>query len=186
MIKGAFTLIQCVQVNNTKVLYIYGSVKCDKWWQVAIEIFSFSNIIPALFVLSSTPYYVRDRKISLITFHLACLFPIPVLIFHIFNTLMQLFMQRRAVSLEIISMREHLNSGMGKNIDLDLHSDTTDHSNASVDTLGLKYSISSSDTDLGSEYSHDSIVDNNISNNNESDSETNELQTSRQQVIHTF
>ena len=102
MIKGTFTFIQCVQVNNTKVLYIYGSVKCDKWWQVAIEIFSFSNIIPALFVLSSIPYYVRDRKISLTTFHLACLFPIPVLIYHIFNTLMQSFMQRREVSLEII------------------------------------------------------------------------------------
>ena len=193
MIKGAFTLIQCVQVNNTKVLYIYGSVKCDKWWQVAIEIFIFSNLIPALFVLSSIPYYVRDRKISLTTFHLACLFPIPVLIFHIFNTLMQSFRRQKVVSLKIMSMREHLNSGKGKNINLDIHSDNTDHSSVSIDTLGQKYSISSSDTDLGSEYSHDTIVDINISNSNESDSEKNssnfgpnELETSRQQVIHTL
>ena len=162
MIKGAFALIQCVQVNNTKV---YGSVKCHTLWQVAIEIFIFSNLIPALHVLSSTPYYVSARKISLTTFHLACLFPVPFLIFHIFNAMIQSFSRKRAVSLETISMRDHLNSGMGKNIDLDLPSGSTDDYNTSIDTLGLKYSISSSDTDLASEYSHDSIVDITISNN---------------------
>ena len=182
MIKGAFTLIQCVQVNKIKVLYICGSTKCDTWWQVAIEIFIFSNLIPALFVLSSTPYYVRDKKISLTTFHLACLFPIPVLLVYTFNSLNQLLRGRRPVSSEIISMREHSNS------------ESIDHSNVSIDTLGQKYSMLSSDTDLGSEYSHESIEDINILNDNNSDSEGNlstlnltELKTtSREQVIHTL
>ena len=112
MIKGAFTLVQCVQVTNTTVLYIYGSLECYTWWQVAIQIFIFSNLIPALFVLSSATYHVRDRKMSIKVFHLACLFPIPVFFVHILKSLMQLFRGRRPVSPEKISMREHSYSGI--------------------------------------------------------------------------
>ena len=172
IIKGAFTLIQCVQVNNTNVLYIYGSIKCHTWWQVAIEVFIFLNLIPGLFVLSSIPYYVRDRKISLTTFHLACLFPIPVLIFHIFKLLIQSFKERKTDSPEIISVREYSNSEIEKRLNVDSDSESTD---------------------LGSEYSHDSIEDINVLNDDESDSERilskldpTEFETSREQVIHTL
>ena len=194
MIMGAFSLVQCVQVNNIKVLYIYGGLKCHTWWQVVIEIFIFFNIIPALFVLSSTLYFVRDRKMSLKVFHLACLFPIPVLVVYIFNLLMQSFRGRRAVSLEIISMTEHSSLEIEPNLDEDSDSDkSTDQCNVSVDTLGQKYFISSSDTDLGSEYSNDSIEDINTLNDSKSHSERNfnnldpaHFETSREQVIHTL
>ena len=191
MIKGAFSLVQCVQVNNLKVLYIYGGLKCHTWWQVVIEVFIFFNIIPALFVLSSTLYYVRDRKMSLRVFHLACLFPIPVLVVYIFKSIMQSFSGKRAVSPELISMTKHSNLEMEPNLDSD--SESTDHSNVSMDTLGQKYLSSSSDTDLGSEYSNDSILDIDVLNENKTHSEINlnnldppEFETSREQVIHTL
>ena len=134
---------------------------------------------------------MRDRKISLKVFHLACLLPIPVFFVYILKSLIQSFRGRRPVSPEIISMREHLNSGMEINLDLD--SLNTDHSNALIDTLGQKYLTSSSDTDLGSEYSNDSIADINVVDDNKSDSEgdlsnsdSTEHETSREQVIHTL
>ena len=79
-------------------------------------------------------------------------------------------------------MREHSNSEIEKRLNLDSDSESRNHSN-----------VSSSDTDLGSEYSHDSIEDINVLNDDESDSERilskldpTEFKTSREQVIHTL
>ena len=81
MIIGAFTLIQCVDVGEKKVLYIQGDIECYTWWQVVIQIIIFGNVIPVLFVISLAPFYVENKTMSTKFFIFACILPIPSLIY---------------------------------------------------------------------------------------------------------
>ena len=47
------------------------------------QFFIFGNIIPILFVLSMTPYFVKNNTMSVGFFILASIFPIPSLIYFI-------------------------------------------------------------------------------------------------------
>ena len=83
IVTGAFTLVQCVDIGGSKVLYIQGDIKCYTWWQVATQVYIFSNIIPILFVLSVTPLFVKNNTMSVCLFILSSVFPIPSLIYFI-------------------------------------------------------------------------------------------------------
>ena len=81
IITGAFTLVQCIQVHEDKVLYIQGNIQCYTWWQIAIKIFLALNIFPILLVLSHFPFQLKNKKISSKYFLLLCVFPIPVMVY---------------------------------------------------------------------------------------------------------
>ena len=55
IIKGAFSLIHCVDVDNKKVLYIQGDIQCYSLWQIAIEVYIYFSVVPVLITLATCP-----------------------------------------------------------------------------------------------------------------------------------
>ena len=193
LIKGAFELIQCVEINDTRVLYVEGEIQCYTWWQKLIEFYTFSNLIPSLLVLSILPFFLKENRISVKVFHLACIFPIPVLVAHICNWLTKCIVHYSAKRKnENRSMKPHLEqvsfSESSVNIELDSESEMSDHKRSySLDTLGQEYVYSSSDTDIGSIYSHESEREFNIENcSTLSNSGQNDKRGSREEVLNTL
>ena len=39
IVQGAFKLVQCIELNNSKVLFIQADIQCFTWWQTAIEVY---------------------------------------------------------------------------------------------------------------------------------------------------
>ena len=189
MIKGAFTLLQCVKINDTRVLYIEGEIQCYTWWQKLIEIYIFSNLIPVLVVLSILPYFLKEKRISVKVFHFACIFPIPSLVAHIciwlFNYVVHNIANRK---FENRTMGQHPNSVSGVVIELESESESV-HKRSSLDTLCQEYDYFSSDTDIGSIYSHESEREINIEILSTSESineDQNDVEGSREEVINTL
>ena len=81
IIKGAFSLIQCVKVNEINVLYIQGDIKCYTWWQFSIEFYLYLSVVPVFITLAVCPFFVKNNQMSVIMLVLACLLPVPVLLY---------------------------------------------------------------------------------------------------------
>ena len=82
MVIGAFTLVQCVNIGNSTVLYVQGDIECYTLWQYASEVYICLSIIPAFLILSHSPFYVEDKTMSVRMFILGCLLPVPVMVVH--------------------------------------------------------------------------------------------------------
>ena len=138
---GAFRLVKCVEISDDKVLYIQANVRCYTSWQIAIQVFICVSIIPIFFVLSHSPFYVRERKMSVLVFVVSCLLPLPAMIaFHIIQCC-------RREKLENVELTE--DDDFGPSI---------------LVTMGNELQVSESrnfhsDTDIGMQYSTDSIND---------------------------
>ena len=83
IVTGVFTLVQCVEVNDHKVLLVQGNIECFTWWQICVQIYTYMGIIPALLILSTAPYYIQDKTMSVQMFILACCFPVPVMVYFV-------------------------------------------------------------------------------------------------------
>ena len=81
IISGAFTLVQCINVEEKSVLYVQGDIMCYTWWQIFIKVFILLNIFPLLIILSHIPFHIKDKTISTKCFLLSCVSPVPVLIY---------------------------------------------------------------------------------------------------------
>ena len=81
MVMSALTLLKCVQVAEENVLYIQGDVKCGAFWQYIIEGYLGLCIIPVFIFLSLGPHFVKEKQLSVSSFLLSCLFPLPVLLY---------------------------------------------------------------------------------------------------------
>ena len=81
MVTGAFTLIQCVNIEGNNVLYIQGDIHYYTWWQGAVQLFIISYIFPILVVLAVSPFYVKRKAILIRLFMLMCIFPLPLLFY---------------------------------------------------------------------------------------------------------
>ena len=179
LVIGAFTLVQCVDIGNSTVLYVQGDIDCYTWWHYAIEVYSCLSIIPLLFVLSHAPFYVADREMSVRMFLFGCLFPVPVMV--VYQVQRQLRM-RNMKSLQSVAemqsdtsslsehtvvseqncIERHVASDIDWNVQVDefflrMDTDNDTRSDISRDTLGQVFVNSDSDTDIGSEYSTDLI-----------------------------
>ena len=84
---GAFTLVRCVDVENITVLHIQGDIKCYNWWQYIIMCYIIFFIIPVFLVISSFPYYIKDKFMSVKTFIFSCLIPTPVIMYQVVTKL---------------------------------------------------------------------------------------------------
>ena len=177
MVIGTFTMIQCVAVGNSTVLYIQGDIDCYTWWQHATEVYIYLSIVPSFFFLSHAPFYVEDKTMSVRMFILGCLLPVPVMVvYHVLKLVKRkvgspLFIEPET-DIETSSLSEHsvvseqhqiqrgVRSNLSWNAKVDdffskLSKDGDTCSEVSRDTLGLVYVSSDSDTDIGSEYSTD-------------------------------
>ena len=79
---GAFTLVQCVHIQDLTVLFIQGNVECYTWWQIGIILYICTSVIPIFFVLAHLPFCLKDSIMSVKVFILACLFLLPAFIGH--------------------------------------------------------------------------------------------------------
>ena len=70
IVTGAFLLVQCVDVDNSRVLYIQGSIHCYAWWQVIIQVLILTYIIPVVLVFSFSPFCVKNKMMSIRLFML--------------------------------------------------------------------------------------------------------------------
>ena len=180
---GAFTLVQCVKVEDRKVLYIQGEILCDTWWQTAIEIYIWLSVIPTFLILCHAAFYVQSKEMSIKIFILACLFPLPVTIIYHMARSVEVFRSKRSekIKLEkiqscrdiedvllqsssktVISEQLQIRKPEKSTFDqikrcglFDLESKSRMQSKASTDTLGQIYVSSDSDTDIGNEYETD-------------------------------
>ena len=71
-----FALVQCVNIQDYTVLFIQADVECYTWWQIGILIYICVCVVPLFFVLAHLPFDVKDMKMSVKTFVLACIFPL--------------------------------------------------------------------------------------------------------------
>ena len=77
---GTFSSVQCVDVQDLRVLLIRGNVKCYTWWQIGILVYISISIVPFFFALAHLPFCIKDKKMSVRTFMISCLFPLPLII----------------------------------------------------------------------------------------------------------
>ena len=69
------------------MLFIQANIECYAGWQIGILIYICICVVPIAFVLAHLPFYVKDGKMSVRTFILACLFPLPTVIgYHAMRT----------------------------------------------------------------------------------------------------
>ncbi len=76
---ASMTLLQCVKIGSQSVIFIDGTVSCYQKWQIGVFIFLCTWVIPVLIVLLVGPCLLARHKVSVSSFFLACLFPIPLL-----------------------------------------------------------------------------------------------------------
>ena len=74
-----FTLLNCVPVEDTTVLFIDGSVTCYQYWQYGVMAYCISCFTPFFIVLMVGPSLLYHGHISLPQFFTACVFPLPFL-----------------------------------------------------------------------------------------------------------
>ena len=80
VVMGTFTLVQCIVIRNQAMLFVQADVQCYTWWQIVIIIYVCTSIVPMFFVIVHVPFSVKERRMSVHTFILSCLFPLPVVL----------------------------------------------------------------------------------------------------------
>ena len=134
---GAFQLVQCVEIGDGKVLYIQSDIACN--WQYPmkfyIEIYICTTIVPIFFVLSHAALYVKDKNMSIMTFVMACIFPLPaILIFHCWK-----FIRLKMSTISCVISSRYLSShcSLESNIEMrDIHT-SSNEPNSDTDTSYL-------------------------------------------------
>ncbi len=184
IVKGLFTLVQCVEAVNKLVMYVQGEIECYTWWQTTIETWICLSLIPLFPVLSHAAYFVKERRMSVCVFVLACLFPLPVImIYSLMNYCEHRSgnKQQSENSCEIRSKQTEDN--MERRADL-LHFDESGEISvvikSNADAPVEVSTINDSDTDIAGEYSSDlnRVEPKNGFADEKEDSDTDTLKTS--------
>ena len=106
IIKGSFSIVQCVQVEGHDVLYVQGNINCYTWWQIVTQVYICLNIVPQVLVLAIFPFYVQEKRMKVITFILACLLPVPGICYFFITNLKNIRRTREEKGKDEISLRE--------------------------------------------------------------------------------
>ena len=80
----SFTLLNCVKVGDSSVLFIEGTVTCYQVWQWGIMAYSGACIVPFCLALLLGPGLLKEDLISLPQFFCACICPLPFLFYWLF------------------------------------------------------------------------------------------------------
>ena len=154
MLIGAFSLVQCVQIDELKVLYVQSDIHCDQIWQKVIEVYICVNILPLFFVISNASYDVRDMKMSVRTFILTCLFPVPVIIVYYLGSRIEKIYKpsnSNAVDNSVILEETYLESVNHMSLKIEAESELC------ISEPDSALEFEDSDTDIASEYSTDLV-----------------------------
>jgi len=76
----SFTLLNCVPVNDSSVLFVQGTIECYQTWQYIVAVYTATCIIPFCAALLIGPGLLKDRLIGLTELFLAFLIPLPFLV----------------------------------------------------------------------------------------------------------
>ena len=76
-----FTLLKCVTIGDSRVMFVDGHVTCLSGWQYIFFFVVIFNFFPFTLSLLFLPWRLAEGHISLKQFFIACLFPIPFLIY---------------------------------------------------------------------------------------------------------
>ncbi len=77
----AFSLLYCIKSGSKDVLFLDGNIICYQPWQILVFIFAFNWVVGIIPVLMFLPGLLELRLISVSQFFLACLMPIPLLVY---------------------------------------------------------------------------------------------------------
>ncbi|ELU03046.1 hypothetical protein CAPTEDRAFT_186776 [Capitella teleta] len=91
----SFTLLNCVPIGDTNILFVDGSVECYSQWQYYVVAYAACSIVPFSFVLLMGPSLLEQNKVSLRTFFLSCIFPLPFVIHWLILKIMNQWMAER-------------------------------------------------------------------------------------------
>lgn len=75
-----FMLLNCVPVEEERVLFIDGHVTCYQYWQYGVMAYAVSCVSPFFLVLMFGPGLIRKGQLTLSQFFLACICPLPALL----------------------------------------------------------------------------------------------------------
>ena len=134
----AFSLVQWIEILETKVLYIQGDVKCYTWWQNVIQVYICVNVLPLLFIISHAPFYVQDRKMSVQMFILTCVIPLPAFLYFITSRLIKEQKTKRKekmTNLELSTISSEQSYALLSD-DLIIERDSSPSNSVSVDACG--------------------------------------------------
>ena len=81
IVQGAFELVKCVEISDTKRLFIQADITCFTWWQTAIEAYLCLCIVPVFLFLAVGPFFIKKKQLSVSLFQIGCLFPLPLLLY---------------------------------------------------------------------------------------------------------
>ena len=76
-----FTLLKCVTIGDRRVMFVDGHVTCFSSWQFIFFFVVIFNFFPFTVSLLFLPWRLAEGHISLKQFFIACLFPVPFLIY---------------------------------------------------------------------------------------------------------
>ena len=154
MLIGAFSFVQCVKIDELKVLYVQGDIHGDQIWQKVIEVYICVNILPLFFVISNASYDVRDKKMSVRTFILTCLFPLPVIIVYYLGSRIEKIYKpskSNAVDNSVMLEETYLESVSHMHFEIEAESELC------INESDSALEFEDSDTDLAREYSTDLV-----------------------------
>lgn len=76
-----FTLLNCVPVDDGRVLFIDGTVTCYQYWQYGVMAYAVSCVTPFFIVLLVGPPLMQRGYIGLRQFFAGCLCPLPLSVY---------------------------------------------------------------------------------------------------------
>lgn len=74
--EDAFLLLNCVDVDNKRVLFYDGTVTCVQSWQYYVIALVVIFVIPFFIILLFGPKVLDKQKIGVVVFFLSCVFPL--------------------------------------------------------------------------------------------------------------
>ncbi|ELU14529.1 hypothetical protein CAPTEDRAFT_199481 [Capitella teleta] len=89
-----FTLLNCVPIYDRQVLFIDGWVTCYQYWQYGVLAYALTCTVPFFVVLMVGPALLVASHISLLQFFLACICPLPFLLYWFVRWLLRRKKQR--------------------------------------------------------------------------------------------
>ena len=78
-------LMHCVSIDKDWRLFVDGTIQCWQWWQFLLIAFIMSFIIPLVLVLFWGSLRLSKDKVTAKEFLIACVFPLPCLLFWLFR-----------------------------------------------------------------------------------------------------
>ncbi len=76
-----FTLFGCTRLGDSHVLLIDGNIQCFMYWEYLFDLYWMCMLLPIFVILTLAPSSMRNGNMTLKEFAIACLVPVPFLIY---------------------------------------------------------------------------------------------------------